>query len=168
MHSFNRFYVVTKYILPIINDLKVSTINLDDTCNYLQEKNGCSVEAEQYISDFIMYCIKEIPFMHYYREQISSLNCTAHNVLISEISLILPKFSKSRKEKRGIITSLISGFIGLAYEGISSFLYNRKHKAFHKVVKAMETKVNIQHKRLIHLEDSMVIYDIYNAETLDN
>ena len=27
----------------------------------------------------------------------------------------------NRKEKRGIITSLITGFIGLAYEGISNF-----------------------------------------------
>ena len=32
--------------------------------------------------------------------------------------LILPNFPKNRKEKRGIITSLVTGFIGLAYEGI--------------------------------------------------
>ena len=101
--------------------------------------------------------------MHYYREQISSFNHTAHNILTNEILLILPKFSEARKEKRGIITSLISGFIGLAYEGISSFLHNRRHKALHKAVKAMETKVNIQHKRLIHSEDCIVMYGIYNA-----
>ena len=59
----------------------------------------------------------------------------------------------TRKEKRGIITSLISSFIHLAYDSISSFLHNRRHKALHKAVKAMETKVNIQHKRLIHLEN---------------
>ena len=45
--------------------------------------------------------------------------------------------AKIEKKKRGIITSLITGFIGLAYEGISSFLHNRKHKALHKAVKAM-------------------------------
>ena len=80
--------------------------------------------------------------------------------------LILPKFPKNRKEKKGIITSLISSFIGLAYEGISSFLHKR-HKAFHKAVKAMETKVDIQHKRLIHLEDSMVMHGVHKAETLE-
>ena len=37
-HSFNRFYVVTKFILPTINDLKFSAINFEDSCNYLQEK----------------------------------------------------------------------------------------------------------------------------------
>ena len=31
----------------------------------------------------------------------------------------------------------------------------------------METKVNIQHKKLIHLEDSMVMYGVYNAEFLE-
>ena len=79
---------------------------------------------------------------------------------------MLVKFPKTRKEKRGIITSLISGFIGLAYEGISSFLHSRRHKALHKSVKDMETKVDIQHNRLSHLEDSLALYGVYNAETL--
>ena len=30
----------------------------------------------------------------------------------------------------------------------------------------METKAVIQHNKLMHLEDSMVIYGIYNVETL--
>ena len=81
--------------------------------------------------------------------------------------LILPKLPKIRKEMRGIIPSLISGFIGLVYKGISGFLHNRRHKAPHKAVKAMETKVNIQHNKLIHLEVSMVMYGVYNAETLE-
>ena len=58
----------------------------------------------------------------------------------------MPQFPTVRKEKRGIVTSLISGFIGLAYEG--SFLHNRRHKALHKAVKALETKANIQCKKL--------------------
>ena len=30
-HSFDRFYVVTKFILPIIGDIKFSKLNFDDT-----------------------------------------------------------------------------------------------------------------------------------------
>ena len=56
----------------------------------------------------------------------------------------------------------------MAYEGISSFLHNRRHKTLHKAVKAIGTKVDIQHKRLLHLEDSVVMHGIYNAETLEN
>ena len=62
---------------------------------------------------------------------------------------------------------LISGFVGLPYEGISSFLHNRRHKALHKAVKAIENKVNLQCNKLIHIEDSMGMYSIYNAETLE-
>ena len=73
-----------------------------------------------------------------------------------------------RKEMRGIITSLITGFIGLTYGGISSVLHNRRHKALHKEVKTMETKSNIQHNKLIHLENSMVMYGVCSAEMLKN
>ena len=31
----------------------------------------------------------------------------------------------------------------------------------------MENEVNLQCNRLIHLEDSMVMYGVYNAETLE-
>ena len=42
-----------------------------------------------------------------------------------------------------------------------------QNKALHKTVAEMETKVNLQCNKLINLEDSMVMYGIYNAETLD-
>ena len=51
------------------------------------------------------------------------------------------------KQKCGIIITLVSSFIGLAYEGISSFLYNKRHKALHKAVKAIESKTAIQQKQ---------------------
>ena len=37
----------------------------------------------------------------------------------------------------------------------------------HKAVVLMENKVNLQHNKLIYLEDSMVMYGVYNAETLE-
>ena len=132
-----------------------------------RRKNGCNENAKDYISNLRVYCKKIVPFVHYYWEQISSFNHIVHNILMNEISLILPHLPKDRIEKKGIITWLISGFIGLAYEGISSFLHNRRHKALHKAVVVMESKVNLQQNKLIHLEDSIVRYDIYNAKTLE-
>ena len=88
-----------------------------------------------------------------------------HHILDNEIDLILPQLPT--KQKCGSITTLVSGFIGSAYEGISSFLHNRRHKALHKAVKAMGSKTTIQCNKLMHLENSMVMYGIYNAETLE-
>ena len=31
VHSFDRFYVVTKFMLPMIGDIKFSRLNFDDT-----------------------------------------------------------------------------------------------------------------------------------------
>ena len=38
-HSFDRFYAVTKFILPSIGDLNFSKLNHDNTCTYLDSKN---------------------------------------------------------------------------------------------------------------------------------
>ena len=35
-HSFHRFYVVTKFILPTIGDLMFSNLDFDDTCAYTE------------------------------------------------------------------------------------------------------------------------------------
>ena len=37
-HSFDRFYVVTKFILLSIGDLNFSTLNYDNTYAYLDNK----------------------------------------------------------------------------------------------------------------------------------
>ena len=36
-HSFDRFYVLTKFILPTIDDLNVLPINYDKSCKYLDD-----------------------------------------------------------------------------------------------------------------------------------
>ena len=37
-HSFHRFYVVTKFILPSVGNLKFPMLNYDNTCAYLDSK----------------------------------------------------------------------------------------------------------------------------------
>ena len=103
--------------------------------------------------------------MTYYKRLISSYNNTVHNILEKEIKLLLPQVK--RKQKGGIVTTLVSSFIGLAYEGISSFLHHKRSNALHKTVNAMNEKVNIQHNKLMKLESSMLMYGIYNVEMLE-
>ena len=62
----------------------------------------------------------------------------------NEINMILPKFPENRKEKRCILTTLVSSFIGfidLVYEGITSFLHNRGHKAV-RAIERQTTQCN--------------------------
>ena len=86
-------------------------------------------------------------------------------MLEKEINLLLPQMP--RVQKHGIITMLVSSFIGLAIEGISSFLQNKRNKALHKAINAMDNKADIQCNKLMLLENSMLMYSVYNVETLE-
>ena len=123
-HSFDRFYVVTKFILPSIGDLNFPKLNYDSTCAYLDNKNICDTETKKHMLDIMMFCKKIEPFVIYYKRLIKSYKNTAHNILKNEIDLIL--LQVPRKHKCGIITTLVSCFIGLVYEGISSFLHHKQ------------------------------------------
>ena len=122
-HSFDRFYVVTKFMLPTIGDLKFSKLDFDDTCAYMDNKYAQNSESRKYMFDLKSFCNKIKPFVTYYKRLINSYNNTVHNILEKEIKLLLPPVK--RKQKHGIITTLVPSFIGLAYEGISSFFHHK-------------------------------------------
>ena len=64
--------------------------------------------------------------------------------------MILPKFGstendiQSKQPKRQIISALISGFIGLAFEGISSYLQHKRQKALQQAMHTMNKRINIE------------------------
>ena len=111
------------------------------------------------------FCDKVRPFATYYNKLINSYNNTVHNILEKEIKLLLPQVN--RKQKCGIITTMVSSFIGLSYEGISSFLWHKQNNALLKAVNAMNNKADIQHNKLMKLDDTMLMYGIHNADTLE-
>ena len=102
--------------------------------------------------------------MTYYSKLIHSYNKTTHNILENDIRLLLPQ--KSQRQKCRIITTLVSSFIGLAYEEISSFL-QRKCKMFYTKLNAMNNQANIQCNKLMKLDNTVLMCGIYNAETLE-
>ena len=115
--------------------------------------------------DLKTFCKKIEPFVTYYKRLITSYNNTACDILEKEINLLLSHIP--RVQKWGIIAMLVSSFIGLAYEDISSFLQNRRNKTLHKAITAMDSKADIQCNNLKHLENSMLMYGVCNAETLE-
>ena len=70
-----------------------------------------------------------------------------YEILEKDIGMILPKFEdreKNLKRKRQIISALLSGFIGLAYEGISCFLQHKQEKALQQATHTMNKKASIE------------------------
>ena len=117
-HLFDRFYIVTKFILPSVKDVKFYNLNFDESCTYMNKKYAPHTDSNKYLCELQTYCNKIKPFVSYYSKLITSYNTTVHNILANEIRLLLPEISK---QKCGLITTLVSGFIGLAYEGFQVF-----------------------------------------------
>ena len=166
-HSFDRFYIVTKFELPKTKDLKLATFGFDFECSYA---NHTSTSTTNY-ARLMNYCMKITPYAQLYQRQIQYYNKTAYNTLANDIGKILPKFPTDKRQKHGAILTTILGsvaskVIGLAYEGISSFLHHKRHTALHKAVAVMNKRSNMQHNHIHHLEDSMIMYGVYNSDTL--
>ena len=102
-----------------MGDIKFSKLNFDHTCMYMNKEYAPNTDSRKYLTELKTYCNKIKPFVSHYNNQIKSYNITVYNILENEIKPLLPQISR---QKCGIITTLVSGFIGLAYEGISSFL----------------------------------------------
>ena len=123
-----------------------------------------NTDSSKYLAELKTYCNKIKPFVSHYSKLIKSYNATVYNILTKEIRLLLPHISK---QKHGIVSTLVSGFIGLTYEGISSFLQRKHENALQKAKIAMNNEVNFQHHKLIKLDNTMLMYGIYKAETLE-
>ena len=57
-HSFDRFYIVTKFILPSVNDLKFLPIDFDEQCSYLREDFICNHNSKKSIFPISKYNIR--------------------------------------------------------------------------------------------------------------
>ena len=144
-HSFDRFYIVTKFDLPKTQDLEFATFKFDFECSYA---NHMTTSTTNY-AKLLNYCMKIAPYARLYQRQIQYYNWTAYNTLANDIGKILPEFLTDKRQKCGailasILGSVASSVIGLAYKGISSFLHHKRHKALHKAVAMMNKKTNVQ------------------------
>ena len=62
---------------------------------------------------------------------------------------------------------MVSGFIGLAYGGISSFLQKKCNDALQKAMIAINSETEFQCNKLLKLDYTMLMYGIYNAKMLE-
>ena len=92
-HSLDRFYVVTKFDLPRVKDLKLTTISYDSDCKYLDGAKGRKDYPIELIKDTNIYCAKIVLHIAFYKKQVDYYNQTAYEIIINEVALILPTFS---------------------------------------------------------------------------
>ena len=62
-HSFDRFYVVAKYKIPKIENLKFTTFSFDLTCNHL------NISKKSYLLRYIRHCRRITPYVKFYNSK---------------------------------------------------------------------------------------------------
>ena len=81
-HSFDRFYVITKFVLPTLDDLKLYPIRHDKDCQYLRDLDDeDDNRIKQNVKDLFFYCTKIRPYMSLCKMQITAHNLMAHKIL---------------------------------------------------------------------------------------
>ena len=85
-HSFDRFYVVTKFELPKVEDLRLTMVQFDYKCSYLIAKNHTQ---SIYFPKLLAYCQKIVPYVEFYKKQICYYNHTAYEILTNEIGFVI-------------------------------------------------------------------------------
>ena len=132
-HSFDIFYVVTRIEIPKVLDLNLTMFQFDyNCCHAANIEKGTRFKIPDMIQNmFKQYCKHLIPYKYLYKHQVEYYEKIGYNILEKDIGMILPKFGntdnnvQSKCPKRQIISALISGFIGLAFEGILSYLQHK-------------------------------------------
>ena len=106
-HSFDRFYIVTKFELPKTTDLKFATFGFDFECSYAKHTSTSTTDYARLMN----YCLKITPYAGLYQRQVQYYNKTAYDTLANDIGKILPKFPTDRRQKRGAILTTILGSV---------------------------------------------------------
>ena len=73
-HSFDRFYIIMKFILPSIGDIKFSNLNFDQSCAYMNKKYTPNTDSSKNLAELKTYCNKIKPFVSHYAKLINSYN----------------------------------------------------------------------------------------------
>ena len=92
VHSFDRFYVVTKFEMPKIEDLKLTIFAFDLACSHL-------ISDKTFKQKYLKHCQRIVPYVSFYHKQIEYYNWTAYNILQTEIGLTLPTFTNDNRKK---------------------------------------------------------------------
>ena len=70
-HLFDRFYIVTKFMLPSMGDIQFSKLHFDHTCTFMNKEYAPNTDSRKYLTELKTYCNKIKPFVSHYNKLIN-------------------------------------------------------------------------------------------------
>ena len=62
-HLFDKFYMVTTFMLPSMGDIKFSKLKFDHTCTYMNKEYAPNMDSRKYLTELKAYCNKIKPLL---------------------------------------------------------------------------------------------------------
>ena len=86
VHSFDRFYVVTKEEIPKVSDLNLTMFQFDYNCSHIANMERIRIGfnfkvMNAILNIFRMYCKNLIPYMYLYKHQAEYYKKMVYNIL---------------------------------------------------------------------------------------
>ena len=69
-HSFDIFYVVAKFEVPRVEDLKLAMMEFDSKCTYLARND---TQSSSYFPKHLVYCLKIVPYVEFYKNKYGTI-----------------------------------------------------------------------------------------------
>ena len=68
VQSFDRFYIITKFMLPSMGNIRFSKLklNFDHTCAYMNKDYAPNLDSRKYLTELKTYCNKIKHFVSHY------------------------------------------------------------------------------------------------------
>ena len=94
-HSFDQFYIVTKFELPKTKDLRLATFKFDFKCSYANHTSTNTNYAK-----LLKCCMKIAPYApDFTKDKYNTITWIAYDTLTDDIGKILPKFPTDNRHK---------------------------------------------------------------------
>ena len=192
-HNIHRVWIITKVVIPKLNDVKFPDINFDPECTFLRQLRYS--QSSKYVSNIRSICQSMKPLITLLKQKELYYEKAITNILKEEIPRSLhgsghshigrtfkdpvsagQRFSRSTKgetpvRKKKALSALfpaIAGLATIAVESLNSFLQRKRNKAMASGLMAIRQDQSLAWNSLKQLENDFLMYGKYNVAKLQD
>ena len=194
-HNIHRVWIITKVVVPKLDDVKFPDIKFDPDCSFLKELKYTHTHVAKHVNNIRSICQSMKPLITLLKQKELYYEKAITNILKEEIPRSLhgsgyshtgrtfqdpvsagQRFSRStmgetpvrKKKALAAFLPVIAGLATIAVESLNSFLQRKRNKAMASGMIAIKEDQTLAWNSLKQLEDDFLMYGKYNVAQLQD